>query len=166
MADETLPRTAPELTVDVDTVMVDVTAPRATRELAPVASQYTAGTRTMMWSRSGSVQLGLGVDRPGAAPPTSTAFGPTPASRVVLGASIDTSATTQLRWQTPLPATLTHDALQQPQVMEVSLVLKPQDPLASLRRGALMRLELSGQTQLSLRPRGGGRLELKLTSKW
>jgi hypothetical protein len=54
---------------------------------------------------------------------------------------------------------------EEPRVMELSLVLKPQDPLANLRRGSLMKLELGGQTQLALRPRGG-KVMLRLTSQW
>ena len=85
---------------------------------------------------------------------------------MVLGASLDTSSTTQLRWHTPVrpAASLVREA-EEPRVMEVSLVLKPQDPLANLRRGSLMKLELGGQTQLAVRPRGG-KVMLRLTSQW
>lgn len=155
-----------ELTVDVDAVMVDLTPQRPTRELLSPGTQYGAGTRTMAWSRSGAMQFGVGVEQPWAGSQTPTMPGLAPQPRLVLGASVDTSANTQLRWRTPLPATLAREATQQPQLMEVSLVLKPTDALANLRRGSLMKLELSGQTQLSLRPRGGGRMALTLTSKW
>lgn len=155
-----------ELTVDVDAVMVDLTPQRPTRELLSPATQYGAGTRTMAWSRNGAMQFGVGVEQPWPGSQTPTMPGLAPQPRMVLGASVDTGANTQLRWRTPLPATLAREATQQPQLMEVSLVLKPTDALANLRRGSLMKLELSGQTQLSLRPRGGGRMALTLTSKW
>jgi len=153
-----------DLTVDVDAVMVDISPQRPARELLSPGTQYASGTRTMLWSRSGAMQFGLGVEQPGPLA-VSSQPGLAPQPRMVLGASVDTSANTQLRWRTPLPATLAREA-SQPQVMEVALVLKPTDSLANLRRGSLMKLELSGQTQLSLRPRGGGRMALTLTSKW
>ena len=155
-----------ELTVDVETVMVDLTPQRPTREQLAPNTQYGAGTRTMAWSRSGAMQFGVGVEQPWPGSQTPTMPGLAPQPRVVLGASVDTSPNTQLRWRTPLPATLAREAAQQPQLVEFSLVLKPTDALANLRRGSLMKLELSGQTQLSLRPRGGGRMALTLTSKW
>lgn len=155
-----------ELTVDVDTVMVDLTPQRPTRELLSPATQYGAGTRTMAWSRSGAMQFGVGVEQAWPNSQSTTMPGLAPQPRLVLGASVDTSANTQLRWRTPLPANVAREATQQPQMVEFSLVLKPTDALATLRKGSLMRLELSGQTQLSLRPRGGGRMALTLTSKW
>lgn len=172
-ADDATSHNGPALSVDVNGVMVDVTPPRTAREASPGPSQYLAGTRTMLWSRNGAMQFGVGVEQAGwqpasvataAAVPTA-ATGRVQPARVVLGASVDTTATTQLRWQTPLPASPAHDATQA-QVMEFALVLKPRDSLAALRRGTLMKLELSGQTQLALRPRGGGRMALTLTSKW
>ncbi|WP_395699176.1 hypothetical protein [Aquabacterium sp.] len=154
------------LSVDTDAVIVDVTPQRALREPATGGpTQYASGTRTMLWSRRGAVQWGLGLEQPAAQAAGMLQPGLLPAPRMLLGASLDTSASTQLQWRTPVPAGLARDGQEPPRTMELSLVLKPSDSLAALRRGALMRLELSGQTQLSLRPRGG-RLGLLLTSKW
>lgn len=164
-----------EFTIDVDRVTVELPPPPgAGREWrgqgsAPPAWR-TAGSRTMLWSRNGALpsalQLGMGVEQAVPAPPGSTAALGAPAQpRVLVGAALDTSATTQLTWRTPLQPSWSSEA-QPARTMEFSLVLKPQDALANLRRGSLMKMELSGQTQLSLRPRGGGRIALQLTSKW
>lgn len=152
---ETMP--TPNWRLSVEPALVQLTP-------GPVATQATPGIRTMLWSRQGPLELGLGLEQAGLQPPT-TLPGPVPQPRLLLGASINTSDHTALSWRTPVPATLARESLQ-PQTMEFSLVLKPQDKLASLRRGSLMRLELSGQTQLSFKPRGGGRMTVQLTSKW
>ncbi len=154
------------LSVDIDAVMVDITPQRTLREASVGGpTQFSSGTRTMLWSRKGALQWGLGLEQASAQAPAGVQPGLMPAPRVLLGASLDTSTRTQLQWRTPMPATLARDGQDAPRVMEFSLVLKPADSMAALRRGALMRLELSGQTQLSVRPRGG-RMALQLTSKW
>lgn len=154
------------LSVDVDAVMVDITPQRPLRDASATGpAQFSAGTRTMLWSRNGALQWGLGLEQASPQGAASVQPGLMPAPRVLLGASLDTSANTQLQWRTPVPATPARDGQDATRVMELSLVLKPTDAMAAQRRGALMRLELSGQTQLSVRPRGG-RLGLLLTSKW
>ena len=72
----------------------------------------------------------------------------------------------QLRWQAPLTSPSALGLDNTPRQMRVSLVLTASDPYADLRLGMLTRVELSGQTTLSLRPRGGGKVMLHLTSRW
>lgn len=131
----------------------------------PGLGPATPGVRTMLWSGRGAWRMGVGVEQAWPTPP-GPFTGPAPQPRVLLGASMDTGEHLALGWRAPLPAAQAREALQPARTMEFSLVLKPSDRLAELRRGALMRLELSGQTQLSLRPRGGGRINLQLTSRW
>ncbi len=71
----------------------------------------------------------------------------------------------QLRWQAPLASPALPGLDSTPRQMRVSLALTASDPYADLRRGMLTRVELSGQTTLSLRPRGG-KVMLHLTSRW
>ncbi len=71
----------------------------------------------------------------------------------------------QLRWQAPLASPAVPGLDNTPRQMRVSLALTASDPYADLRRGMLTRVELSGQTTLSLRPRGG-KVMLHLTSRW
>ncbi len=72
----------------------------------------------------------------------------------------------QLHWQVPLASPSALGLDNTPRQMRVSLVLTASDPYADLRLGMLTRVELSGQTTLSLRPRGGGKVMLHLTSRW
>lgn len=72
----------------------------------------------------------------------------------------------ELRLQAPLAPPPTVPGLDNPQrELRVSLALTARDPYADLRRGMLTRIELSGQTTVSLRPRGG-KVMLHLTSRW
>ena len=71
----------------------------------------------------------------------------------------------QLRWQAPLTSPAVPGLDSTPRQMRVSLALTASDPYADLRRGLLTRVELSGQTTLSLRPRAG-KVMLHLTSRW
>ncbi len=98
---------------------------------------------------------------------------------LLVGLAVDASPRTQLTWQTPLltpnnypqpPAGLTSgsgfdDTLsgQQGRQMRMGLVFNTKKPYSDLRRG--VRFELSGQTTLSVRPRGG-RVGLSLQSQW
>lgn len=169
-ADDGTPRETPAWRGEVDTVLADTgwqSPGRLDGAYDPAAARGMTARRAMLWSSHGALHLGLGVQQPMAATGSAAmADGgrPLQAPRLLLGASLDTSGTTQLQWRTPLRTSLVSDA-EEPRLMEVSLVLKPQDPLAHLRRGSLMKLELGGQTQLSLRPRGG-KVMLRLTSQW
>ena len=170
-ADDAAPvRAAPLVRGEVETIQADNAWQSQPRAYDPSLRSGSTAQRSMLWAGPGALQLGLGVQQNanlsrGAG--TTDSGRPFAPPQMVLGASLDTSSTTQLRWHTPVrPAavSLVREA-EEPRVMELSLVLKPQDPLANLRRGSLMKLELGGQTQLALRPRGG-KVMLRLTSQW
>ena len=168
-ASSTTGSSAPLLRGEVETIQADSAWQVQARAYDPVLRGGSLARRSMLWAGAGSLQLGLGVQQSSSPLPSTMASEPgrpQQAPQLLLGASLDTSSTTQLRWHTPVrpAASLVREA-DEPRVMELSLVLKPQDPLANLRRGSLMKLELGGQTQLSLRPRGG-KVMLRLTSQW
>jgi hypothetical protein len=141
--------------------------------------------QTMLWARAQrlGVALGLGVEER-ASPLGPAAWhnnaGLPGASRhtgLLVGLAVDASQRTQLTWQTPLlnlnpnpntkpqPGTGFDDTLmgQQARQMRMGLVFNTKKPYSDLRRG--VRFELSGQTSLSVRPRGG-RVGLSLQSQW
>jgi hypothetical protein len=162
-------RNPPLVRGEVETVQADGAWQAQPRAHDPTLRAGSMAQRSMLWAGPGALQLGLGVQQNadlGRSTMATDSGRPLQAPQMVLGASLDTSASTQLRWHTPIrpAASLVREA-EEPRVMELSLVLKPQDPLANLRRGSLMKLELGGQTQLALRPRGG-KVMLRLTSQW
>lgn len=162
-------RNAPLVRGEVETIQADSAWQPQPRAYDPSLRGSATAQRSMLWAGPGSLQLGLGVQQNSSLTRGTMATDsgrPLQAPQMVVGASLDTSSTTQLRWHAPVrpAASLVREA-EEPRVMEVSLVLKPQDPLANLRRGSLMKLELGGQTQLALRPRGG-KVMLRLTSQW
>ena len=162
-------RNAPLVRGEVETIQADGAWQPQPRAYDPTLRTGNTAQRSMLWAGPGALQLGLGVQQNtslGPATMGAESGRPLQAPQMVLGASLDTSSTTQLRWHAPVrpAASLVREA-EEPRVMELSLVLKPQDPLANLRRGSLMKLELGGQTQLALRPRGG-KVMLRLTSQW
>ena len=165
----TASRSAPLVRAEVDTIEADSAWQPPGRAYDAARRSMATARRSMLWAGPGSLQLGLGVQQ-GSSLALGTAAAdasrPLQAPQMVVGASLDTSSTTQLRWHTPVrPAASLVRENEEPRVMELSLVLKPQDPLANLRRGSLIKLELGGQTQLALRPRGG-KVMLRLTSQW
>jgi hypothetical protein len=166
---ETTSRSAPLVRAEVDTIPADPAWQSPGRAHDPSVRSSGTAQRSMLWAGPGSLQLGVGVQQGNSLGRSAMAIDagrPLQVPQMVVGASLDTSSTTQLRWHTPVrPAASLVRENEEPRVMELSLVLKPQDPLANLRRGSLMKLELGGQTQLALRPRGG-KVMLRLTSQW
>lgn len=162
-------RNPPLVRGEVETIQADGAWQSQPRAYDPTLRSGSTAQRSMLWAGPGPLQLGLGVQQNadfGRSMMATDSGRPSQAPQMLFGASLDTSSTTQLRWHTPVrpAASLVREA-EEPRVMELSLVLKPQDPLANLRRGSLMKLELGGQTQLALRPRGG-KVMLRLTSQW
>ncbi len=149
---------------------------RVTRAAVPALglpgwSGLPAGTpvralQTMVWAVRPALQPGFGVEQrwplpgvPGSGPPG------TPDAGLLVGVRLDTRPGAHLTWQAPLGRRDAQNGEPQARQMRVALALLPQDPYADLRRGLLTKIELSGQTTLALRPRGG-RFGVLLTSHW
>ena len=101
--------------------------------------------QTMVWVARPVLQVGLGVEQRWALP----------SAGLLVGRRLDAGPRAHLTWQAPLGRPDTQYGEVQPRQMRVALALLPQDPYADLRRGLLTKVELSGQTTLALRPRGG-----------
>ena len=132
----------------------------------PPAASPGRVVQTMVWVARPALQLGLGVEQrwalpgaPGAATPAA------PGAGLLVGLRLDAGPRAHLTWQAPLGRPDTQYGDVQPRQIRVALVLLPQDPYADLWRGLLTKVELSGQTTLALRPRGG-RFGVLLTSHW
>lgn len=122
--------------------------------------------QSMVWTARPLLQLGLGIERRWSPPSGPGAAAPIPSDAALLvGLRLDTGPFAHWSWQAPLWRQDASNGDVQARQMRVALVLTPQDPYADLRRGLLTELELSGQTTLALRPRGG-RIGLLLTSRW
>lgn len=123
-------------------------------------------TQSMVWTGGSRLSLGLGIEQR-AVPllprmPGSLVNGD---AGLLIGLGLATGSRTRLTWQTPLLRGDGADAAGAPRQMRMGLVFTLHDPYADLRKGLLTRIELSGQTALALRSRGG-RLGLTLTSQW
>ena len=125
--------------------------------------------QTMVWVVRPALQLGLGVEQRWAMPGAPGAPGAaTPGARdagLLVGLRLDAGPRVHLTWRAPLWRPDAQNGEVQPRQMRVALALLPQDPYADLRRGLLTQVELSGQTTLALRPRGG-RFGVLLSSHW
>ena len=121
----------------------------------PPAASPGRVVQTMVWVARPALQLGLGVEQRWALP----------SAGLLVGRRLDAGPRAHLTWQAPLGRPDTQYGEVQPRQMRVALALLPQDPYADLRRGLLTKVELSGQTTLALRPRGG-RFGVLLTSHW
>lgn len=169
---------ATALWAQVDGTEVELTQAMSAPLAAPAPVQPAAdhATQTMLWHRRGAVGFGVGVEQRGAFAADQRhayaadarlgygAAGPGLQPRgdaLLVGVSLATSERTRLSWQTTADngAPLVH------RPMKVSLSFQRTDALKELRRGSLLRMELSGQTTLALRARGG-RLGVALTSRW
>jgi hypothetical protein len=128
-------------------------------------------TETMLWAGQGPVAAGVGLlqvpqSADGNPPAAAWAGGPTGNETAwLLGIAVAPDEHTRLSWQTTLAHASPDPALAGPPSMRLGLAFKVRDPLAELRRGTLMELEFSAQTQLSLRP-NSGHLGLSLNSRW
>ena len=142
----------------------------ALADLLPPADSVL--TRRSAWLRINPMRQPVPPGQIGAMPPgllTTHWYKPgvPPSLLLVVGVPVgEFGKSGELRWQAPLaPPTAVPGLDSTPQQMRVSLALTATDPYADLRRGLLTRVELSGQTTLSLRPRGG-KVMLNLTSRW
>lgn len=151
---------------------------QVSRTAAPALGRPGAGSlsmgipgravQTMVWAMRPALQLGLGVvveqrwTPPGAPGPVSPS---TQDAHLLVGLRLDAGPRAYLVWQAPLWRPESQNGAIQARQMRVALALLPQDPYADLRRGLLIKVELSGQTTLALRPRGG-HFGVLLTSHW
>jgi len=137
---------------------------------------FQAATQTMLWARGGErLAVGVGVEQRWQgqdAMQQQRVQGTAPArdANVLVGVSMVTSDNSRLTWQAPLarndnPALNPSGVTLPERQMSVGLAFRARDPYSDLRRGSLMKVELSGPTVLSLRPRHG-RLAVMLSSKW
>lgn len=128
--------------------------------------------QTMLWAHRPGWALGLGIEERRRYEQQALLRGlPSQGAGLLLGLSLATSERTQLVVQTPLLATparfgpydLATSA--EPRQLRLGLVFHKSDRLADLRRGLLMKVELSGQTTLSVKPRAG-RIGFTIASQW
>lgn len=129
-------------------------------------STPTVATQTVLWAGQSRLWFGLGVQQraPSLLPglPGSLANGD---ASLLVGLGLDAGSRTRLTWQTPLVRADGSEMRGLPRQLRVGLVFTLRDPYADLRRGMLTKIELSAQTAVALRSRGG-RLGLTLTSQW
>ncbi len=131
----------------------------------PVGTPVRA-LQTMVWAVRPALQPGFGVEQRWTQPSAlGSGLAGTPEVNLLVGLRLDAGPRAHLTWQTPLWRRDAQNPEAQPRQMRVALALLPQDPYADLRRGLLTKIELSGQTTLALRPRGG-RFGVLLTSHW
>lgn len=141
----------------------------------PPPAGYAESTvvRTMLWwgvgpSQHRPVALGWGTEQRIEPNPGLSPLQPGAAAQTLLvGVALAGRDGTRLTLQTPAsgwndPTAPWRDNTRQ---VRVALQFNGRSPLAQFRGGSLLRMELSGQTSLALRPRGG-RWGLTLTSHW
>ena len=93
-------------------------------------------------------------------------------ANVLVGVAVNTGANAQLSWQRQLhsmapanPALADPNATQNPGEVRLALTMRKRDALSDIRRGTLMKMELSSGSALAIRPKHG-RLALTYTSQW
>jgi len=151
-------------TAQVDDASVQM-AQTLSPSLAPAASPRLHAhpvMQTMLWRQGARLGFGIGVEQqhPDARGP---GLQPRAGDAILLGVSFAAGERTRLTWQTSATDIGSTALVDRP--MKVSLTFQRRDSLRELRRGSLMRMELSGQTTLALKARGG-RLGFALTSTW
>ena len=148
------------------------TDPLATAAVAGLPESAAATRQTMLWAHRPGWALGLGIEERRRYEQQALLRGlSSQGAGLLLGLSLATSERTQLVVQTPLLATparfgpydLANSA--EPRQLRLGLVFHKSDRLADLRRGLLMKVELSGQTTLSVKPRAG-RIGFTIASQW
>jgi hypothetical protein len=133
-----------------------------------------AMTQTMLWARRERLGLGLGVEQRWS-PVAGHGITVPPAARdagLLVGLAWTTGESSQLTLAAPLltsrpPEGLAWTGLDRgpEREMRFGLEFRKRDPYAELRRGALMKFELSRDTTVSLKPRQG-RVGFTLNSRW
>ncbi len=148
------------------------------------ASTTGGGIHTMLWLSRGAWSLGMGWQQAAVERACSADSGPAavlacapPARDATLrvGMGLRAGAHTQLSWDLPLGTGTRADSglgtgAEMPAAtgtrdLRVGLSFATRAPVADLRHGNLMKVELTRQTALALRPRAG-RWTISLTSRW
>lgn len=146
-----------------------MTLPAGDLRLPGAPPVFQSTTQTMLWARRERWSAGVGVEQRWQPPGEGQALPPAVQARgagLLVGVSVGTSERSSLVWQAPLMRAADPTGLAAPErQMRLGLAFQARDPYADLRRGSLMRVELSGPTVFSLRPRGG-RLAMVLSSQW
>ena len=152
------------------------TMPLTGAAVPPGGLAASQAVQTMLWAGRPALRVGLGLELTatglgaGAVPQGQRSVGimtgsPAASSAMLLAVGMPAGRLGQLSWQTPLSRPTLAGRDTEPRQMRFSLTLVAVDPYADLRRGMLTKLELSSQTALALRPRGG-KLLVQLTSRW
>lgn len=148
---------------DPGALAIEVTQTPGAIALAPPSQTHAdPATQTMLWNHRGAVGFGVGVEQRNP-PLQGPGLQPRVADSILVGVSFATGERTQLSWQTSASDMGGTTLADRP--MKVSLTFHRSDTLRDLQRGSLMRMELSGQTTLALKARGG-KLGFALTSRW
>ena len=129
----------------------------STQRLLPTEAARSAiadiGLRARWWWGRGALEIGGGADwtAPSAAANSARAWSP------VLGVRAALSAHTRLIYESEsgLPWRSTDNSGAPPRTTRVALEFKSKSPVGDLRNG-LMRVQLSGDSVLQFKPRGGG----------
>ena len=145
------------------------------------ADRTQAARQTMLWAEHARSGLGVGIGVEQRRPYGSAAMAsmagqgnqPVMEGGVLVGASLVTGPRSHLVVQTPLVNANTprnpliddpQFAQDQQRQVRMGLVFNTKKPYSDLRQG--LRVELSGQTTLAIKPRGGGRLGFALQKVW
>jgi len=126
------------------------------QDLTLVGMAPSAARQTMLWAQRPSLGLdlsiGLGVEQ---RPRQDFRGIETMGSGLLIGVALNTSERTQLTLHSGLA----------PRDVRMGLVFRQADPLQELRRGLLLKVELSQQTTLAIKPRAG-RVGILMSSSW
>jgi len=116
----------------------------------------TEQATTMLWASS--LAAGIGVSQLPPSGPTWTdrdGTGQPVEAHLVLGLSLRATPNTQIAWQREVV---------QP-IGRPNFVLRPNDPYSELRRGRQLKMIVSRNTTMSVRPQSGG-VGVTLSSRW
>lgn len=133
----------------------------------PQAAALSGAVRNTVWARRGAAAVGVGVESAmgsvsgllsaGASGERANLVSP----NLLVGVAVNTGPRSSLVLDTPLAyrntaADTSLNPTEAGREVRLGLVIKPADPLRNLRAGQLFKLELSGKSQLALKPRSGG----------
>lgn len=135
------------------------------RSSVPQAAMLSGAVRNTAWVRQGNAAVGVGVEAPMGTVGNSLSSGAggsradavTP--NLLVGVAVQATPRSRLVVDTPVNYRNTANSLNPNEggrEVRVGLVIKPADPLKNLRAGQLFKLELSGRSQLAVKPRSGG----------